>query len=151
MAGSTRPSARQISNLLCDEPVTHFNERELSTYVYVWGQFIDHDMSLTPTGTTESVPVPLPSDEVVFTEEIPFERSEVRTGTGIKNPRQQSNLNTSWIDASMVYGCDSVRARWMRTFSNGKMKTSAGNFLPWNTITGEFSRCHRSQCTGYGK
>ena len=139
MAGSTRPSAREISNLLCDEPVTHFNERELSTYVYVWGQFIDHDMSLTPTGTTESVPIPLPSDEVVFTEEIPFERSEVRTGTGIQNPRQQSNLNTSWIDASMVYGCDSVRARWMRTFSNGKMKTSAGNFLPWNTITGEFS------------
>ena len=139
MAGSTRPSAREISNLLCDEPVTHFNERELSTYVYVWGQFIDHDMSLTPTGTTESVPIPLPSDEVVFTEEIPFERSEVRTGTGIQNPRQQSNLSTSWIDASMVYGCDSVRARWMRTFSNGKMKTSAGNFLPWNTITGEFS------------
>src|SRR5258705_7556708 len=33
MAGSARPSARQISNLLCDEPVTHFNERELSTYV----------------------------------------------------------------------------------------------------------------------
>src|ERR1700750_2703413 len=24
MAGSTRPGARQISNLLCDEPVTHF-------------------------------------------------------------------------------------------------------------------------------
>jgi hypothetical protein len=139
MAGSTRPGARRISNLLCDEPVTHFNERELSTYIYVWGQFIDHDMSLTPTGTTESVPIPLPSDEVVFTEEIPFDRSEVRTGTGIQNPRQQSNLNTSWIDASMVYGCDSVRARWMRTFSNGKMKTSAGNFLPWNTITGEFS------------
>ena len=139
MAGSTRPSARQISNLLCDEPVTHFNERELSTYVYVWGQFIDHDMSLTPTGTTESVPIPLPFDEVIFTEEIPFDRSEVRAGTGIRNPRQQSNLNTSWLDASMVYGCDSVRARWMRTFSNGKMKTSAGNFLPWNTITGEFS------------
>jgi len=45
MAGSTRPTPRLISNLLCDEPVTHFNERELSTYVYVWGQFIDHDMS----------------------------------------------------------------------------------------------------------
>jgi peroxidase len=139
MAGSTRPGARQISNLLCDEPVTHFNARELSTYVYVWGQFIDHDMSLTPTGTTESVPIPLPPDEVVFTEDIPFDRSAVRAGTGAQNPRQQSNLNTSWIDASMVYGCDSVRARWMRTFTNGKMKTSAGNFLPWNTITGEFS------------
>ncbi len=27
MAGANRPSPRQISNLLCDEPVTHFNER----------------------------------------------------------------------------------------------------------------------------
>jgi peroxidase len=139
LAGVNRPSPREISNVLVDEPVTHFNERELSTFVYVWGQFIDHDMSLTPTGTTEYVPIPLPKDEVVFTEEIPFYRSEVRAGTGTGNPRQQSNLNTSWLDASMVYGGDSVRARWMRTFSNGKMKTSAGNFLPWNTITGEFS------------
>jgi hypothetical protein len=96
-------------------------------------------MSLTPTGTTEYVPIALPDDEVIFTEEIPFYRSEVRIGTGTGNTRQQTNLNTSWIDASMVYGCDSVRARWMRTFSNGKMKMSAGNYLPWNTITGEFS------------
>ncbi len=139
MAGPARPSPRAISNALCDEPITHFNERELSTFVYVWGQFIDHDMSLTPTGTTEYVPIPLPSDEVVFTQEIPFTRSEVRAGTGNGNPRQQTNLNTSWLDASMVYGCDSVRAKWMRTFSNGKLKTSAGNFLPWNTVTGEFS------------
>ncbi len=139
MAGSRRPSPRAISNVLCDEPVTHFNNRDLSTFVYVWGQFIDHDMSLTPTGTTEYVPIPLPKDEVVFTEDIPFYRSEVREGTGNKTPRQQSNLNTSWIDASMVYGCDSVRARWMRTFRGGKMKTSSGNYLPWNTVSGEFS------------
>lgn len=139
MAGSQRPSPREISNVLCDEPVTHFNKRGLSTFVYVWGQFIDHDMSLTPTGTTEYVPIPLPPDETVFTAEIPFYRSEVRAGTGNGTPRQQTNLNTSWLDASMVYGSDSVRAKWLRTFSRGKMKTSAGNYLPWNTTTGEFS------------
>jgi peroxidase len=139
MAGSTRPSPREISNVLSDEPVTHFNERELSSFIYVWGQFIDHDMSLTPTGTTEYISIALPADEVVFTQEIPFYRSEVRTGTGNGNNRQQTNLTTSWLDASMVYGCDSVRARWMRTFKNGKMKTSAGNYLPWNTLSGELS------------
>lgn len=139
MAGPTRPSPRAISNAVSDEPITHFNDRELSTFIYVWGQFIDHDMSLTPTGTTEYVPIALPPDETVFTQEIPFYRSEVRAGTGNGNPRQQTNLNTSWLDASMVYGCDSIRARWMRTFKNGKMKMSAGNFLPWNTMSGEFS------------
>jgi hypothetical protein len=139
MAGGTRPSAREISNVLCDEPVTHFNDRGLSTLVYVWGQFIDHDMSSTPTGTTEYVPIPLPPDEKIFNQEIPFFRSEVRAGTGITTPRQQTNLITSWIDASMVYGSDSVRAKWLRTFSKGKMKTSAGNFLPWNTLNGEYT------------
>ncbi len=139
MAGANRPGPREISNLLCDEPVTHFNDRGLSTFVYVWGQFIDHDMSLTPTGTTEYVPIPLPADETVFTQEIPFYRSEVRAGTGNGIPRQQSNLNSSWIDASMVYGSDSIRAKWLRTFSRGKMKTSSGNYLPWNTLNGEFS------------
>ncbi len=139
MGGQNRPTARRISNAVIDEPVTAFNERGLSAFVYVWGQFIDHDMSLTPTGTTESVPITLPPNEVVFTEAIPFTRSEVYPGTGVNNTRQQTNLNTAWIDASMVYGSDSVRARWLRTMKSGKMKTSAGDYLPYNTVTGEKS------------
>lgn len=137
MNGAKRPSPRKISNSVVDEPVTMFNARGLSSFVYVWGQFIDHDMSLTPTDTVEYAPVKLPSDEVLFTEEIPFYRSEVRAGTGKTSQRQQTNLNTAWVDASMIYGSDQTRARWMRTFRDGKMKTSTGNYLPWNTLTGE--------------
>lgn len=139
MAGKTRPSARRISNAVIDEPVTTFNARGLSAFVYVWGQFLDHDMSLTPTGTTEYVPISLPADEKIFTEAIPFFRSEVYTGTGAANIRQQMNLNTAWIDASMVYGSDSARAHWLRTMSGGKMKLSAGGYLPYNTVNGEKS------------
>ena len=58
--GSNRPSPREISNLVVDEPVTIFNVRNVSTVTYLWGQFLDHDITLTPTGTTESVPIPLP-------------------------------------------------------------------------------------------
>ena len=137
MGGQNRPTARRISNAVVDEPVTAFNARGLSAFVYVWGQFIDHDMSLTPTATTESVPITLPPDEVVFTEAIPFTRSEVYPGTGVINIRQQTNLNTAWIDASMIYGSDSERAKWLRTMKMGKMKTSAGNYLPYNTVNGE--------------
>jgi hypothetical protein len=139
MGGTTRPSPREISNAVVDEPVTHFNARGLSALVYVWGQFIDHDISLTPQDATDSVPIPLPADEKVFTAPIPFTRSEVFPGTGVNSPRDQFNLNTAWIDASMVYGSDSVRAHWLRTFKNGKMKTSAGNFLAYNTVTGELA------------
>jgi peroxidase len=139
ISGTTRPSPRQISNAVVDEPVTTFNSRGLSAFVYVWGQFIDHDMTMTPTDTIEFVPIPLPPDEKVFTKAIPFFRSQVYPGTGINTPRDEINLNTAWIDASMIYGTDSVRARWMRTFNNGKLKSSSGNFLSYNTISGEFA------------
>jgi hypothetical protein len=85
-------------------------------------------------------PVLLPNDEVIFTVEIPFLRSEYRYGPGFQTlERQQINLNTSWIDGSVVYGSDLRRARWLRTFNSGKMKTSAGNLLPFNTINSEQS------------
>jgi peroxidase len=139
MNGETRPSARLISNVVCYEPVTQFNSRNLSAFVYVWGQFIDHDITLTPTGTTEPYNISLPPDETLFTVPIPFARSEVHPGTGVTNARQQTNLNTAWIDASVVYGSDATRAAWLRSMHNGKMKVSAGNYLPYNTITGEAS------------
>src|SRR6185295_17318125 len=81
MGGINRPSPRAISNAVIDEPVTQFNTLHLSTLVYQWGQFLDHDMSATPTGTTEYVPIPLPSTEVIFTEAIPFNRSDYQMTT----------------------------------------------------------------------
>jgi len=140
MGGVNRPSARKISNVLVDEPVTVFNTRGLSTLVYQWGQFLDHELSLTPTDTIEYVPIPLPPGEVVFTEEIPFFRSEFRSNSNSTGGlRQQLNLNTSWIDGSVVYGSDPQRALWLRTLRGGKMKTSQGNLLPYNTLNGELS------------
>ena len=141
MGGVSRPSARQISNAVIDEPVTQINTRHLSTLVYQWGQFLDHEITLTPTGSTEYAFITLPKDEKVFTEEIPFFRSEFRmvsAGTG-GTVRQQINLNTSFIDGSVVYGSDETRARWLRTMKNGKLKTSSGNLMPYNTIDGELS------------
>jgi peroxidase len=139
LAGANRPSPRAISDAVVDEPVTTFNSRGLSALVYVWGQFLDHDMTLTPTDTIESVPIPLPLSEKVFTAPIPFFRSEIYPGSGITATRDEINLNTAWLDASMIYGVDSVRAKWLRSFRNGKLKTSAGNFLAYNTVTGELS------------
>jgi peroxidase len=137
LAGSKRPSPRKISNVVVNEPVTIFNARNVSTVNYLWGQFLDHDISLTPTGNTESAPIPLPDDEPLFTEPISFFRSAVHHGTGVNSVREQTNLNTTWIDASTVYGSDEQRIKWLRTFVNGKLKTSQGNLLPFNTFTGE--------------
>lgn len=58
---------------------------------------------------------------------------DVTTGTSISNPRRHTNLVSSFIDASVVYGSDEVRAAALRVLDgSGKLKTSAGDLLPVN-------------------
>ncbi len=138
MAGQNWPSPRAISNACASQIENGESSSNLSSFVFTWGQFLDHDVDLTPEGHTEYEPIVLPSDEPLFTSDLPFFRSEVHDGTGDNNPREQTNLITSWIDASNVYGSDEDRANWLRTFQDGKLKTSSGNRLPFNTIDGEY-------------
>src|SRR6185295_13464171 len=69
LAGSDRPSARAISNALAaqDETVAR-SERDLSAYVYVWGQFLDHDIDLTepPTANSEYAMIAVPKGDAEF-------------------------------------------------------------------------------------
>ena len=137
LGGASRPSARHISNRLSDEVEDIQNARDMAGLAYIWGQFLDHDITLTPGGT-ESAPISLPSYEPIFTSPIPFRRSLPHPGTGVTTPREQTNAQTSWIDGSQVYGASITTANWLRTFKGGKLKVSAGNLLPYNTLTGEF-------------
>src|SRR5262245_11009995 len=42
------PSPREISNALVAHPDEETpNDRNLTAYIYVWGQFLDHDLDLT--------------------------------------------------------------------------------------------------------
>jgi hypothetical protein len=50
-AGANRPSARLISNTLSDQTEDVRNSRNMSDWVYAWGQFVDHDIDLTTQGT----------------------------------------------------------------------------------------------------
>jgi hypothetical protein len=64
-AGSTRPSARLISNALCDLTTTLPNSRNLSDWIYGWGQFIDHDLGLTSSGDV-ALDISVPSGDPYF-------------------------------------------------------------------------------------
>ncbi len=144
--GASRPSPRLISNLLFVQNTMAMDERGLSAFAWGFGQFVDHDITLSPERHDEQVYIEVPIGDPFFdpqgtgTAVIPMNRSDYRpgTGTGPGNPRRFYNGITSFIDGSAVYGSDSTRAAWLRTFVGGKLKTSSGNLLPYNTITGEY-------------
>ncbi|MBI2825079.1 MAG: peroxidase [Planctomycetia bacterium] len=139
-AGANRPSAREISNVIADQgDADIINDRNLSAMIYVWGQFIDHDLDLT-TGASPAQPfnVAVPTGDPQFdpngigTQTIKLNRSKFDPATGTTNARQQVNTITSWMDGSMVYGSDTATAKALRTLQGGKLKTSAGDMLPYN-------------------
>ncbi len=143
--GQNRPNPRLISNEIFSQEEDVFDNLELSDYSAYWGQFIINDMSFVPDGD-EEMNITVPSGDKwmdpdqVGNRFIPFNRSQYadNSGTDINNPRKYENTVTSYIDASTVYGSTKKRADWLRTFENGKLKTSEGNLLPYNTVTGKY-------------
>ena len=81
------PNPRYISNRVFNSRgVDLFSERNVSQWVWVWGQFLDHTFGLAEAGTDEAgIPFD-PSDPLEgFTDTlgpIPFDRDAVAPGTG---------------------------------------------------------------------
>jgi peroxidase len=135
MAGADRPNPRALSNALGTQLVDpEPNDRNMTDMIYAWGQFIDHDMDLTPAGG-DSAGITVPADDTVFTpgSTIPFSRAQFDPAISSRKARQQPNTVTSFLDGSMIYGSDPTRAMALRTLSGGQLKTSAGDLLPFNT------------------
>ena len=122
------------------------NELNLSDFVWGWGQFIDHDINFNNDNPAEinNIQVPIcdpqfdPQCSGSVTIRMARSLSDPSSGTSINNPRRHINDISSFIDASGVYGSHINRANWLRTHEDGKLKTSNGNLLPWNTRDGEF-------------
>ncbi len=135
-----RANARVISNALSAQSQQIPNRRGLSDFIWQWGQFLTHDVDLTPTNPSNGIAhIPVPTGDPHFDPGslgnvvIPFHRSNFVAGTGTPGtPREQVNDVTSYIDASNVYGSDTSRAQALRTMSGGKLKMSINGLLPLN-------------------
>ena len=134
IAPPDRPNPRDISNKIAAQGLERiFNDRSLSDMAWQWGQFIDHDIALTPMGAEYGTAhISVGDKDPLGPDPIPFFRSEFKSGTGTStaNPRHQINAVTAFLDGSHIYGSDIDTAADLRTFSGGKLKTSAGNMLP---------------------
>lgn len=135
LAGPSRPDARTVSNGVSDQAGSEPNGRQGSDFIWQWGQFVDHDLTLSPNDTGESAPIPVTDvNDVLYNANSPFipltRTNHVTDGLGV---RQQVNAITSFLDASNVYGSDSTTAMALRELSGGRMKTEADGMLPYNT------------------
>jgi len=98
----TRPNPRTVSNVIFNQPESIPNESCLSNIFWDWGQFIDHDITLTGTSTDSqdiaSINVPNNNDPLYPV--IPFVRSASvpdREHCDSEHPREQINILTPFI------------------------------------------------------
>jgi peroxidase len=138
-----RPNPRDISNAVFDQPGGVPDPNNVSDMVWAWGQFVDHDISITRSDpANEVLEIVIPTDDPFFGDLSPnniieLDRSNHIAGFG--GIRQQINEITAWVDGSNVYGSDAVRSAWLRTLDGtGRLRTSdggnLGDLLPkWET------------------
>ena len=140
-AGDDRPSAREVSNAVVDQTTTETNERGLTDTTWLWGQFLDHDISISEgADPIEPLNIPVPSGDTSFDPmgsgdvELEFSRTVYDTTMGISDssPRQQINQITTYIDGSMVYGSDAERVAELREYEGGRLRTTEGDLLIFN-------------------
>ncbi|XP_023243050.1 peroxidase-like [Centruroides sculpturatus] len=153
VSGRPLPPARVLSILI------HRNANvpsHIFTHMFmVWGQFVDHDITLTPISrSTDNAMIQCcPPDQqnydqcypIIVPEDDPFYSHFGRTCLNfvrsamcalcVLGPRQQTNQVTTFHDASMVYGNDVNTSRSLRAFDGvGRLRVQdtehAGDLLP---------------------
>lgn len=158
VTGDLLPSARLVSQI--SAPSRNVPDSKYTLMLMQWGQFIDHDFTLassTRAATGQGLICCHPESQrkVEHHACFPIEISEQdsfyrrfnqkcmnlvrnapapRSGCSLGH-REQMNTLTHVIDGSMVYGPTVERAKLLRSFRGGRLKTSSfqnKEFLPFD-------------------
>lgn len=113
------PTPREISNNICSQILSIPNKDRLTDFFWLWGQFIDHELDMTPANQ-EDANMTTPGNDTYPNLTIPFKRSEFIYNS---SPRQQVNKLTSFIDGFNVYGNTDRCCVLRKLDGSGKMKT----------------------------
>ena len=133
--------------------------------VMQFGQFLDHDLTLSPEQEREctnpdvlsrdqaedealrvSFNIDVDENDVFYanrTQSLPITRSDGICGRKI---REQFNALTAYVDGSQIYGSDDTVARQLRTLENGLLKVHRlGPTMPTRSQTGLLNEHVRSE------
>eukprot|EP00820_Chromera_velia_P002591 Cvel_16073.t1-p1 / transcript=Cvel_16073.t1 / gene=Cvel_16073 / organism=Chromera_velia_CCMP2878 / gene_product=Thyroid peroxidase, putative / transcript_product=Thyroid peroxidase, putative / location=Cvel_scaffold1221:50710-52461(+) / protein_length=441 / sequence_SO=supercontig / SO=protein_coding / is_pseudo=false len=129
------PSARFVSNTVHKQTAPLVpNQMGWSDFLWAWGQFLDHDLDLTPEGAIHA-DIGVPTGDPTFdpqstgTQVIPFKRARVSNPGDPEDQQVHPNIITGYIDGSNVYGSSNATTNWIRTFEGGRIKMSPNNLL----------------------
>ncbi|XP_037093507.1 peroxidase-like isoform X2 [Pollicipes pollicipes] len=157
--GGALPSARDVSNIVVSTANSPYPDVTIS--VMTWGQFLDHDLSISPIFRLEGrsgieccdehgrdlpvdlrhpqcFPIPVSQFDPFFSK---FGRTCLNFVRSLPAPRpdcnfgyaEQMNALTHYMDASHIYGSDAEQQAALRAFRGGLLSQSQPGTLPLET------------------
>eukprot|EP00741_Cyanophora_paradoxa_P010102 tig00020515_g9780.t1 len=130
-------SPRLVSERLFSRGPFAYNQQSISFMAAAFGQFVAHDLILT-MDTAEPWPIPVQLCDRVMDPtcdgyNITFARLKYDPATGNDlEARVPLNGQTSFLDASTVYGPNDARSRLLRTFTGGELIEDPTDGCPTN-------------------
>lgn len=127
------PNPRTISNVISGGADStgkngQTNDPTRSAWVYVMGQFVDHDLGLEETPQTSTpINIIIPANDPVFAQ-----GTTIQLNRATRSPVTNTIINTAagFLDLSQLYGSDPTTAATLE-YPDGSLKTSDnGQALP---------------------
>ena len=148
------PNPRFVSNRIFNDLNQNlFNKHNLSRWAAFWGQFVALDTGLKDATSTEKQDITFNATDPLETFPdtmgvIPFTRSAIAPGTGVTTPRQQTDLQTSYLDMSQLYGTTAERLTFLRSTTNPALFVLPGGQLPRKDVKGDPAKAPMVQVQG---